>query len=114
MFCDLDTSAVNHDRAAILAAEFLVWWHQAGRFFYGDDEGLAALANDAVAAVGGRGAARKILSYRSKQQQEAAMDDQEREIQEVKEQPATSDQGDGSTTEQAPAEEATADESTGG
>jgi hypothetical protein len=63
MFIDLDTSTVHPDRAAIFALEFLVWWHQAGRQYYGsgEDDGIKAFARDAVLAVGGWRQARRLL-----------------------------------------------------
>lgn len=63
MFTDLDTSTVDPERAVIHVTEFLVWWMQAGRHFYEclDDDGLKTFAEDAVIAVGGWKAARRIL-----------------------------------------------------
>lgn len=63
MVTDLDTSTVVSDRAAVHVVEFFVWWMQAGRHFYlfTDDDGLKAFAQDAVKAVGGWQAARRIL-----------------------------------------------------
>ena len=62
LFCDLDTSAVDAERAAIFVAEFLVWWHQAGSLYYrGHDGGLEIFAHESVKAVGGLGAAKRIL-----------------------------------------------------
>jgi hypothetical protein len=62
-FSDLDTSTVQPDRAAIFAAEFFVWWEQAGRVYYhyADDDGLKAFAQDAVKVLGGWQAARRVL-----------------------------------------------------
>jgi hypothetical protein len=63
MFTDLDTSTVLPDRAAIFAVEFLVWWHQAGRLYYGqgEDDGIKAFAKEAVLAVGGWRQARRLV-----------------------------------------------------
>ena len=61
LFSELDRSRVDPERAAIFVAEFLAWWHQAGRFFYRDDEGLKAFADESVQAVGGLSAAKHIL-----------------------------------------------------
>ena len=60
---DLDTSTINRQHAAVFVAEFLVWWHQAGRHFYqySDDDGLKAFANDAVSCAGGWKDARRML-----------------------------------------------------
>ncbi len=65
-FTDLETSTVDPESAAIHVVEFLVWWHQAGRHFYGwgmrdEDEGLCSLAEDAVDVVGGWANARRVL-----------------------------------------------------
>lgn len=62
-FSDLDTSTVQPDRAAIFAAEFFVWWEQAGRVYYTytDDDGLKSFAHDAVKVLGGWRAARRLL-----------------------------------------------------
>jgi len=61
--CDIDCSTIDRARAAVFVAEFLVWWHQAGRNFYqySDDDGLKAFANDAISCVGGWKEARRIL-----------------------------------------------------
>lgn len=61
-FTDLDTSTVDLERAAIHVVEFLVWWETAGRVYYSDDEGLKLFAEDAVTAVGGWRAARRVLA----------------------------------------------------
>ena len=66
MVTDLDTSTVDPARAAVHVTEFLVWWHQAGRHYYGwgareEDEGLCSFAVEAVEAVGGWRAAGRIL-----------------------------------------------------
>lgn len=63
MFTDLDTSTVDPERAAIHVVEFFVWWEQAGRVFYanGQDDGIKEFARDAVQAIGGWKAARRIL-----------------------------------------------------
>ena len=66
LFCELDRSAVDHDRAAIFAAEFLVWWEQAGRVYYSrragqSDEGLRGFADEAVRILGGWKAARRTI-----------------------------------------------------
>lgn len=62
LFCELDTSAVDAERAAIFVVEFLVWWYQAGHVYYrGSDDGLETFARESVKAVGGLGAARRIL-----------------------------------------------------
>jgi len=57
---------VDHERAAIFVAEFLLWWHQAGRHYYGwgsfsEDEGLITLAEEAVSCLGGWRAACRML-----------------------------------------------------
>lgn len=67
MICDLDRSQANQEHAVILAAEFLVWWHQAGRNFYGrergqEDGGLQAFASETVRVLGGWKAARRTLA----------------------------------------------------
>jgi hypothetical protein len=66
VFTELETSTVNPAYAVAFAVEFLVWWHQAGRCYYGwgarkEDAGLIALVNDAVTAVGGWQAARRVI-----------------------------------------------------
>lgn len=66
MICDLDTSTVDPERAAIHVVEYFVWWEQAGRWFYrgpgrGSDEGLESFARDAVEALGGWKNARRVL-----------------------------------------------------
>ena len=57
------SSTVRADHAAIFAVEFLVWWHQAGRLYYGqgEDDGIKAFAKEAVLAVGGWRQARRLL-----------------------------------------------------
>lgn len=66
MFTDLDTSTVDAERAVIHVTEFLVWWFEAGRDYYNrrrvqEDEGLRLFAADAIDAVGGWAAARRLL-----------------------------------------------------
>jgi len=64
LITDLDTSTVDAERAAIHVTEFVVWWFQAGRYFYEfqDDDGwLKSFAEDAVKAVGGWRAVRRLL-----------------------------------------------------
>jgi hypothetical protein len=66
VICDLDRSTVKPQRAAIHIVEFIVWWAQVGRCFYGrgaiqEDEGLRSFAEDAVDTVGGWREARRIL-----------------------------------------------------
>lgn len=62
LFTDLDVSTVNAERAAIFVTEFLVWWRQAGKFYYrGTDDGLEMFAHECVSAVGGIGAAKRLL-----------------------------------------------------
>src|SRR5207244_10428458 len=63
LFTELDTSTVDPRRAAIHVVEFFVWWEQAGRVYYTytDDDGLKLFAHDAVKALGGWRAARRIL-----------------------------------------------------
>jgi hypothetical protein len=65
-FSELDRRDVDPERAAIFVAEFVVWWHEAGREFYHwnaaeQDEGLIEFAHDAVKAIGGWRAARRTL-----------------------------------------------------
>lgn len=61
-FCELDRATIDHHRAAIFVAEFIVWWFQAGRVFYrGNDDGLEEFARDAVDSAGGWRAARRII-----------------------------------------------------
>lgn len=57
---DLPLATIDRERAAIFVAEFLVWWDQAGRIFYGpprhvkgSDEGLQLFAADAIDCAGG-------------------------------------------------------------
>jgi hypothetical protein len=62
MVTDLDTSTVDPARAAVHVVEFFVWWMQAGHHFYHDnDDGLKSFANEAVKAIGGWQAARRVL-----------------------------------------------------
>lgn len=62
-FTDLDVPSVHADRAAIFAAEFFVWWMDAGRTYYAfaGDSGLKVFAQDAVLVLGGWRAARRLL-----------------------------------------------------
>lgn len=65
-FTELDYRGADRERAAILAAELVVWWMQAGRAFYGyqsaqQDEGLRLFIEDAVTVLGGWKAARRTL-----------------------------------------------------
>lgn len=76
-FTDLDTSTVDPERAVIHVVEFLVWWHQAGRRFYGwgmreEDEGLCSLAEDAVESVGGLANALRVIRSEHRSHQPAA------------------------------------------
>jgi hypothetical protein len=57
---DLDTSTVVPELAALHVLEFFVWWIQC-QHFYADDEGLRMFAADAVTALGGWRAARRLL-----------------------------------------------------
>ena len=66
MFCELERSHVNTEGAAILVAEFLVWWEHAGRFYYDrnraqHDEGLRLFAVECVTVLGGWRKARRTL-----------------------------------------------------
>lgn len=66
LFCELDRSTADPDRAVILAAELVVWWRQAGRIYYGRDRvdhdaGLRSFVNDAVETLGGWRAARRTI-----------------------------------------------------
>lgn len=65
-FCELDRATAQPERAVIFAAEFVVWWRQAGRFFYGPggrerDDGLRSFATEAVTVLGGWRAARRTI-----------------------------------------------------
>lgn len=64
---DLPLTTIDRERAAIFVAEFLAWWDQAGRFYYGpppyvrgSDEGLQNFAADAIDIAGGLTLARAI------------------------------------------------------
>jgi hypothetical protein len=67
VICELARSQANAEHAVIFAAEFLVWWEQAGRKFYSrracqEDGGLRSFASDAVTVLGGWRAARRTLA----------------------------------------------------
>jgi hypothetical protein len=64
--CDLANDTTDRERAAVFVAEFLIWWHEAGRMFYSPrcrqrDDGLTLFAQDAVRVLGGWRAARRLL-----------------------------------------------------
>jgi len=66
---DLPTNTIDRERAAIFVAEFLAWWAQAGRVYYGPDsgrgnrdDGLRNFAADAIDIAGGLELARHIAS----------------------------------------------------
>lgn len=63
VFADLDVPSVVPDRAAAFAAEFFVWWMQAGRTYYAfhDDSGLKTFARESVRVLGGWRSARRLL-----------------------------------------------------
>jgi len=65
MITDLDVATVDRESASMFVAEFLVWWVQAGRNFYGksrgEDDGIRTFANYAVDAVGGWAHARRLI-----------------------------------------------------
>jgi len=65
-FTDLDVATIDRECAAVVVAEFLVWWFQEGRYYYGrrrssDDGGIRLFASDAVTAVGGWAATRRLI-----------------------------------------------------
>lgn len=62
-----------HEALWIFAVEIVVWWHEAGQYFYAsgraqEDDGLAGIAADAVHLIGGEAVAREVVKYLSEQQ----------------------------------------------
>ena len=51
----------------VFALDVFIWWEQAGRFFYADDEGLRHLVKDATKAVGWRRARRALRAQETSQ-----------------------------------------------
>lgn len=107
---DLPIDTIDRERAAIFVAEYLAWWVEAGRHFFGPDaleeghEYLMAMAADAIEIAGGLQDAQRIAAVTEEdtmeREHEGAEEPPTDSTPSTPPEPMSSPQGDGDSTDE--------------